>query len=188
MAALGPADPGSLRAATDGLGNRWEVIAPIEELEAVAAELPDWSAEPGQLFELPAGWEPPRSGRPAADVRALDRADRARIDHLEGDLAREIGEALGHRPMVAAFVGGVAVSFCYACLETRTLWDVSIDTLEDYRRRGLAAAASLALIERLQERGKRPRWAALESNAASMGLARRLGFEPCGRIAVLYKG
>ena len=69
------------------------------------------------------------------------------------------------------------VSFCYAAAETEGLWDVSIDTLEGYRRQGHAAACAVYMVRHVRDTtGKEPVWGALISNAASMGLAARLGF------------
>ena len=72
---------------------------------------------------------------------------------------------------------GRIVSVCSAAWETETLWDVSVETVSDYRRRGLAAACFIALARwMLAERGKRPVWGAHESNPASLALAASLGF------------
>ncbi len=80
---------------------------------------------------------------------------------------------------------GRAVSFCYAALPTETLWDVSIDTLAAFRRRGLAAACFALAVETLSKTGRRPVWGAVDSNVASLQLAERLGFRPVDRLAVL---
>jgi RimJ/RimL family protein N-acetyltransferase len=88
-------------------------------------------------------------------------------------------------PTVAAFVGSVPVSFCYVASETEGLWDVSIDTLEEHRRQGHAARCAASLIRHMRHTsGKEPVWGALESNAASMGLAAKLSFVPVDRVFV----
>ena len=38
--------------------------------------------------------------------------------------------------MAAAWAGHFPVSFCYPALRTERWWDISIETLEDHRRRG----------------------------------------------------
>jgi RimJ/RimL family protein N-acetyltransferase len=80
------------------------------------------------------------------------------------------------------------VSFCYATSETETLWDVSIDTLAAWQGRGLAAGCVGAMVERMLAVGKRPVWGAAERNAASLALARKLGFEPVDRLALVTRG
>lgn len=107
--------------------------------------------------------------------------DARRIGHVTGELRAELGDALAHGPVVAACAGGMPVAFCYGT-ESETWWDTAIDTLEPFRRRGFAAAAFERMMELMAERGKQPVWGALESNTASMELAKRLGFVPCDRL------
>lgn len=87
--------------------------------------------------------------------------------------------------MFAAFCDGAPVSFAYASLETERHGDLSVDTLDAFRRRGFGAAALRPVIADLHARGKRPVWGAIENNAASLALARRLGIrEPAGTLWV----
>ena len=78
------------------------------------------------------------------------------------------------------------MSFCYSGWETESHWDVSIDTLEAYRRRGLGAAACVCLIRHFARLGKTAVWGSLESNPASIALAHKLGFTPVDRLVVAY--
>jgi hypothetical protein len=87
-------------------------------------------------------------------------------------------------PMAAAWADGRPVSFCYPVWQTETLWDVSIETLEPYRRLGLGARAARTLIRHMRMTGRAPVWGALETNSASRALAARLGFLEAGGIAV----
>src|SRR5262249_43512698 len=77
---------------------------------------------------------PLRPLEPAASIRLLTAGDA--LDHLPSGLRHEITHARFDFPTGAAFVGGLPVSFCYGCFTSESLWDVSIDTLEEYRRRG----------------------------------------------------
>ncbi len=187
ISAVGRARGENLRRAAAGLEGRWDLIAPIGELARLVTLLPGWRPEPAVIFDLPAGGAVDRGGDSAADVRLLDAAEPGLLDHLSGDLAWDLAQAVGRSPVAAAFVGGRPVSFCYAYLETESLWDVSLETLEGHRRRGLATACARRLIAFQQRRGRRPVWGALEGNTASRRLAARLGFRPCGRLAVLEK-
>ena len=75
------------------------------------------------------------------------------------------------------------VAFAYVSLETERHGDLSVDTQEGWQRRGLGAAVLRPVIAGLLARGVRPVWGAVESNAASLGLARRLGFTvPAGTL------
>jgi predicted GNAT family acetyltransferase len=84
-------------------------------------------------------------------------------------------------------VNGVAASFCYAGSTTETLWDVSIDTLEPFRRQGYAGLCVAYVVDQMNREGKRPVWGAVESNEASLRLASKLGFKPVDRITVFER-
>jgi GNAT superfamily N-acetyltransferase len=110
------------------------------------------------------------------------------LDHLPSGLRFEIEHARAIAPVAVALADGRPVSFCYPCWVTETLWDVSIDTLDGYRRRGLAARAVGFMIARMRESGREPVWGAMESNVASLALARALAFVPVDEIVVFSRG
>jgi RimJ/RimL family protein N-acetyltransferase len=86
--------------------------------------------------------------------------------------------------MAAVWAEGRPVSFCYPVWQTETLWDVSIQTLEPFQRRGLGARAARTLIRHMRASGRAPVWGALETNVPSRALAARLGFLETGGLAV----
>src|SRR5262245_25573407 len=143
--------------------------------------VPGWRVRPGALLVLPAGARP-RVARPHA-TRLLTAADG--LDHVEPALREEVSAARAHGPVAAAFDGPLPVAFCYPHHRTGRWWDVSIDTLAGHRRRGFAAAAAAALIERLRTEGLEPVWGALAENRGSAGTARTLGFQPAVPFALL---
>ncbi len=110
--------------------------------------------------------------------------DRIDPESAPSELIDEIHEARRLGPVAASFEGDPPVAFCYPALETETLWDVAIDTLEPFRRRGHAAAAFAVMESLMQARGRKPVWGAVESNLASLALARKLGFEPVASIYI----
>jgi len=122
---------------------------------------------------------------PPGAVEFIQDDDLARSEGVPDALRSELRTVLLHTQIAAAIVDGRPVVFCYAGAETETLWDISIDTLEPYRRQGYAALAVAFLIGQMWRRRKRPVWGAEEQNAASMGLARKLGFTPVDRLFVL---
>lgn len=152
--------------------------------ERVAAALPGWEPQRVLFHVLPG--EPPAIDPPeGSDVAMLAPEAPPEAPDLAGlppVLRAEVGSVLARvQPLVAARVppggAGRIVSVCSAALETETLWDVSIETVPEHRRRGHAAACFSALARWMAaERGKRPVWAAHESNPASLALAERLGF------------
>lgn len=161
------------------------LLAPPEAEEIVTSLAPGRDRCGATLFGLEAdrvSLDVPRDPR----ARLLVPEDRPLLDRLPSDLREEIAAAFEYSPMSAAFDEGRPVSFCYAAWETETLWDVSIDTLPAWRRRGYACAAAVELIEHFLARGKRPVWGAADTNSASAALAVRLGFHPVDRLLLIF--
>ena len=168
-------------------GNVGVVIAMPENVSRVAQAVPGREAQPailhilGEAERLPGATE----GEP---VRLLSGPEELSLlpPGLRVELRVELERALRKgTPTVAAFVSGVPVSFCCVASETERLWDVSIDTLEEHRRRGHATRCAAFVIRYMRDKaGKEPVWGAVESNAASMGLAANLGFVPVDRVFV----
>ena len=179
---VGQPAPELLRQAVERADPGVELVAQVESLALVRRALPDWKAEGATIHTLP---ETTSRAAPAGeDIRPITAIDPAQLAALPADLAAEVGRALRHGAVVAAYVDDRPVSFCCVGWETESLWDVSIDTIEPYRRRSLARRCALRLIELMRARGKRPVWGSLDSNPASFELAARLGFEPADRLYV----
>jgi GNAT superfamily N-acetyltransferase len=150
--------------------------------------LPGWRSVAARIHSL-SGEEPraPAALPAAMQIGILPPTDATRLAHLPQALRTEIEDALGGGHVTAAFVENQPVSFCYPVYETRALWDISIDTLEPFRRRGLAAACAEFLIDHMRRHGKEPVWGALEDNPASLELARQLGFTPVDEMTVFLR-
>jgi GNAT superfamily N-acetyltransferase len=180
------------------------LLAQMEDADYVSLALGTWRRRRAivhVLRQLPQ-WD--TNIDPHTRVFTLESAPR--FDHVPELLRRELLDALKGRtvsrfvpgelppsgtvrsrmtvPMAAAWADGRPVSFCYPVWQTETLWDVSIETLEPYRRLGLGARAARTLIRHMRGTGRSPAWGALESNTASRGLAARLGFLEAGGLAV----
>jgi GNAT superfamily N-acetyltransferase len=91
-------------------------------------------------------------------------------------------------PVGVVIIDGTAASFCYPVWRTETLWDISIDTLEEHRGRALGSHAVRFMIELLRRDGREPVWGALESNGASLRLAAKLGFQPVDALVWFSRG
>ena len=163
------------------LTEEWQLLAPPESRVAVQAALPGWRSRLVCLHRFEGSLE-----RPDLDVEArIDllpdghAAAGLGFDHVPAPTRQEYSlEWVAQRPMAVAIADSIPVTFCYAAFTTETLWDVSIETLRPYRRRGLAAATFLALARHMSDRGLAPTWGAMEDNPGSLGLAARLGFVP----------
>jgi RimJ/RimL family protein N-acetyltransferase len=182
-AVVGPAPRASI---LEAASSAEEIIAAAEDTAWVASALPDWKRESAVLFRRDARSALPRAF--SGEVRFLAAGELASITGtplMTETLADELRSAeKSGVPIAAAIEGGQAVAFCYAGSITETLWDVSIDTLERYQRRGHATKVAAFLIEHYQTLGKEPVWAAFSSNEASVALAGRLGFVPVGSLSV----
>jgi RimJ/RimL family protein N-acetyltransferase len=163
----------------------FSIVAPLDAESIVAAAAPRREREQATLFHLPpdAAAQLTRSG---PEARLLDEREYGQLDNLPPILRGELRDACQYSPIASAFADDRPVSFCYSGWETESHWDVSIDTLDAYRRRGFGTAACLCLIRHFAVRGKTAVWGALESNPASTSLAFKLGFTPVDRLLVAY--
>ncbi len=135
-------------------------------------------------------------------VQALvDPADHARIDALirhefsvlkdrRDPLLETLPRALRAEfaamrpwPLVVASLAGQAIaSIASAFVETEGYFDVSIDTVPDFRREGFGVTCAAALIQVQAARGKAPVWMVRDKNRASLALSGKLGFVDVGRV------
>jgi GNAT superfamily N-acetyltransferase len=177
---VGRPDPEAIREAVadPDLGPDLRVLVTPEEAESVARALADWSRASATIHLLePGRWPEPD---PAVDVRLLQ--DEPLLDLLPDGLREELSSARPPTTIAVAFSDGVPASICYSCWETETLWDISIETVPEFRCRGLAEACTAFLIGTMRERGKQPVWGAEDSNLPSLRLAAKMGFVPVDRL------
>lgn len=174
VAAVPAAD--DLGAALAEAPDRVEVLVQKEHVDAVAALLPDWHHYRGIVHLMPGKFDV----RTVSNVKLLDA--HTPLDHVAGPLREELELAMELGPVVCTFDDRKAVAFCYAPVQTGKYWDVSVDTVPEYRRRGHAGRAATAMIMHMFGMGKRPVWVALESNTPSRRLAEKFGFVPVGEL------
>jgi hypothetical protein len=132
------------------------------------------------IHEVAPGGLATLTGLPHAELLSPD----APLDHLPTALNREVDEVIGSRPIGVVVEEGLPVSFCYPTLVTERHCDVTIVTLEGYRRGGRAVAAFQRVELELCSTGKVPVWGAAEDNPASLELAAKLGFVPVAEVAI----
>ncbi len=181
---VGHPGPEAIRQSLSLVSGPIEILSPPESADEVARALPDWERE-GATIRLLSRQAADAAQTTSGTIGLLSGNKAPSLDHLPRALREEIQNVLGFSSHVAAaFVDGVPVSFCYAASETETLWDISIETLEAYRRRGLAYDCVNFLIHHMSVHGKAPVWEASDSNIPSQRLAAKLKFEPVDRIAV----
>jgi len=133
---------------------------PVER--ALLHTLPDPDALPDLDGAVPLTGDPPPG--PLADELAFARSRGATIWTVRVDDA--------------------PVSFAYAPWRSARWFDVSVDTLPEARQLGLATIVAAAMIHDERAHGREPVWGADEHNRASLGLARKLGFQSVDEIWV----
>jgi RimJ/RimL family protein N-acetyltransferase len=150
-----------------------DVIVASEHADRVAGALPGWRRSRIRLHSLD---DPRRLPAPSDGPTAL--LDPATLDAtaMPAELREELRAIAPHSPIAVSVADGRPVAFCYAGAITESLWDVSIDTLAEHRRRGHASRCAAHLVRHLRLQGLQPVWAALEENPASWRLAEALGF------------
>jgi hypothetical protein len=107
---------------------------------------------------------------------AMPLPEDAALDHVPAPLAAELAHARRARTVWTAYVDGAPVSFAYAPWRTARWFDVSVDTVPGARQLGLGRLVAIAMIRDEHAHGRAPVWGANDDNAASLRLARSLGF------------
>jgi GNAT superfamily N-acetyltransferase len=190
-AVVGCPPPGAIASALEGTTAMTPLLAQSDNADCVARALGDsaasgeWRRERVIVHVLTAFPEPPPPDR---DVTIRMLVDDDSLAHLPGGLRFEMTHAREVGPVGAAFVDGAAASFCYPCWTSESLWDVSIDTLSEYRRRGLAVHVVRFMAAHMRRDGREPVWGAVESNGSSLRLAGRLGFTPVDEMVAFSRG
>lgn len=163
-----------------------EILAFPDNIDHVRQALPDWSAESVRVHIAPEGIKEVSIDN--AEYRILNAGEVATFDHLPEDLLQEFKEVdEDSRPICAVFTDATAVAFCYPTSHSETLWDVSVDTLEEHRGNGFAGLAFIGMAELMRKQGLAPQWCAVEGNPASWKVANKLGFQQVDTIWLLTK-
>ncbi|MBD5117592.1 MAG: GNAT family N-acetyltransferase [Clostridiales bacterium] len=79
---------------------------------------------------------------------------------------------------LGAYDGGELVGFAACSADCEDMWQIGIDVLQGYRRKGIASALTSRLALEILERGKVPFYCAAWSNIKSVRNAVKSGFRP----------
>ncbi|MBQ8894312.1 MAG: GNAT family N-acetyltransferase [Clostridia bacterium] len=79
---------------------------------------------------------------------------------------------------MGAYDNGRLIALAACSADGPEMWQIGIDVLPEYRRRGLASALTARLAAEILKRGKVPFYCAAWSNIASVRNAIRCGFRP----------
>ncbi|MDL2301974.1 GNAT family N-acetyltransferase [Lachnospiraceae bacterium OttesenSCG-928-D06] len=79
---------------------------------------------------------------------------------------------------MAAYSGEKIIGLAAASADCETMWQIGIDILPEYRRRGVASALTSGLAMEIMKKGKVPFYCAAWSNIKSVRNAIKSGFRP----------
>lgn len=79
---------------------------------------------------------------------------------------------------VGAFDGGRLIGLAGCSADCENMWQIGVDVLPEYRRKGIAAALTSRLAAEILGRGKVPFYCCAWSNVKSAGNAVKSGFRP----------
>jgi len=112
-----------------------------------------------------------------ADLPLLEAAPPELFSSLWGSASTLLRESI----VACAVIDGEIVATALCSGRSERYADVGVYTRQDYRGRGLSTAAAALVARQVQARGLVPIWSTGEHNAASLRVARKLGFVEAGR-------
>jgi hypothetical protein len=193
-----------VRDTIDDLEGNLNVLCQPADAAYVAAILTGWMRTIAILHALRS--QPSWADDPEPGARIFHANDTPSLAHVPLLLRRELIDALRGRttsrfvpgalpdrdvppplepmPIAASWTAGRPVSFCYPVLRTESWWDISVETLEPYRRQGHGARAVRTMTKHMWQTGRAPVWGAIVANVSSLAVARSLGFQEVGRLCV----
>ncbi|TVR50946.1 MAG: GNAT family N-acetyltransferase [Puniceicoccaceae bacterium] len=158
----------------------FELVVQESDAGHARACLPGWDYTDAVIHERVAGMGRPMDDGEAVSVEAPPTP--ALLERLKPGARLWLVASLA---VAVRRDGEEIISLCGAGAVTEKWWDVGVETAPAFRRRGHASACFLALERFMAATGRRPVWGAGTGNAASLGLAARLGFRPVDRLAVM---
>jgi predicted GNAT family acetyltransferase len=79
---------------------------------------------------------------------------------------------------IAAYDGKKMIGLAACSADCESMWQIGVDVLPEYRRRGVASALTSRLAIEIMNRGKVPFYCAAWSNLKSVRNAIKSGFRP----------
>lgn len=153
-----------------------DALAPFEMRICFMAEyfLPDLAV----LTEQKVGRLKEQTGKKGFDFRLFHRED------FEGLYTKEWGNALCEKRKeldvlgVGVYDGEELIGLAGCSADCEKMWQIGVDVLPAYRRKGIACAMTGALALEILKRGKVPFYCAAWSNIKSVRNAIKAGFRP----------
>lgn len=144
-------------------------IAQVRDILAAHVQIAHMDA--GPAWWCPVGITSPQ---PITTMRLADGATTARTFPWVAD------ELAGCEPCFAVVEHGEAVAICFSSRRSSVAAEAGVETLAAYRGRGYATAVVAAWVGAVRATGRLPLYSTSWKNAASQGVARRLGLVQYG--------
>ena len=152
--------------------------------DQLAAILEGWDCHPAVVHILEMSCPLPA---PAYDCRWLHPEEIQNMQNASDEIRNDLWVASFKSRIVTLLADGQPAAFCFASSYTDSWWNVSVVTLERYRRKGFGTACVAWMTARWAKRNMQPVWVAEKSNVASMAMATHLGFKPVDEIVVFRR-
>ena len=163
-----------------------EIICPEDHSGHFSEAFEDWTYEGADLYQQKTTFT--ASINTAIKPAWLKQSDLDRAEGISKPLLDELQEELmAGTEIFFASADNQPASFCFACAKTESFWDVSIETITKFQRRGLARQCFQMAYQEMNRHSLIPIWAAVDSNTASKAMAENLGFEPKDRLMVFTR-
>jgi GNAT superfamily N-acetyltransferase len=140
-------------------------------LRALSSVGPLTSMRAGQLYRFP--------DLLAAEGSCISIVE-GNADLLRGGLDEWLPDVALGLPMIAMVADDRAVSICASVIASKMVHSAGVETLPDYRRKGLGVQAVAGWARTVQAGGATPFYATTFDNIASQRLAARLGLSLVG--------
>lgn len=128
-------------------------------------------------------WEPVSLSTGGGEGRGnAKRLSPAQWPLLPPELSASVAVAMERRAVFFEAVDGRPAALAWAPLKSERWFDLHVETLPAFQRRGLARSVVQAVVAHERHEGRSPVWGAPASNVAAVALGRSLGFVDCGQI------
>jgi len=122
----------------------------------------------------------------AAHPARITRANLGLLRRMDWSMEALTRNFEAWEPMCAAVEGDAAVSLCFSARLTARAAEAGVETLEDFRGRGLATAVVAAWARAVRAGGREPLYSTSWDNRASQAVARKLGLVRYGADLSLW--
>lgn len=121
-------------------------------------------------------------------IKPIDASILPRLDgRIKPSFSWESGESFLQKGVgFCAMYGDTPAAWAFSAAVSDREIDIGVETLEQFRGKGLAAAVAGKMAEYVLSIGKKPVWACHSENIASRKTAEKIGFEKVGECSTIH--